>query len=586
MSDFIFLLRLSFFRWKRIVWGAAAYFLLVHVCIVCYALVANPREHEPGATVAALSSIGALPLMAIAFALFGFNDLADLNQRGSGYLPWLLRSPVKSWKLATAPVVLMTAWILAVCGGFAVACRLAGYANVRWFLPGLGLAALAVLGKWMVWYPFQWRHTRLLISCLAVVPFYVWFAGCLMVAFGAETALFRTLSINGVLGEMLVWMVGTVSYAAVVWAAVHSVSLARRNVAGQIRESAAGEWGIVRRFKRHLANPNGKDTSRMADRGDALSPLPRVSGARTSGAGAVLFYDAAKLSRPASLAIIAVWVLIVTLWCLVTPSDGGVIPFACATLFFPALFLAEWVFAANDRSFLPGVLAMAPIRSSTIVWCRQASVTLAWLISVSGILLVMAAWGLRGILSEWISNANEQLSQVLGAPEKALPVATIVYLLLVLLVVRHATWAVAIESTGKRRYRLYSTLAKFFIASVVIGWFLHRFIQLPAWGAGQQFFMETVGGLAEWMPWLVGLRIALVCVASWMLVRSGAAGRRECVMLFAGYLLAVCSLFLITTALMSGTPVRWWHCGAAVLILVPYSRIALAPLCLASLRHR
>lgn len=573
MSEIIALTRLSIARSKTGITLAIAYFLVMHLTIIGYAI--NEVQglsgldwdtfQNPAVTTMAL--VLSVPLLAVTFAFFDFIDQADVGSSATGYVPWLLRTPVATWKLAAVPITLKTLWVLIVCGSAALTCRMFGIPLERWFIPALGIASLFVLACLVVWQPYRWTYTRVVLLAFSFLPAYGWLILCVSFALANHRSDLPTDPTSIATG----WLIGLTTFVALTLLSLRAVRLARFNVAGNIGETRG--W--------FPADDHTVDSRSAA----TATSVPRQRAAKVSPVRAIVNYDLAKLSGLGIRIAAALWCIVVLAVAAADHPDPSSIVFLMILLLFPGVFLNEWMISSLDEVFLPNMLATAPIRSSILVWTRQVTFTATWFASLLGLPIVLAAWHFTGASDAMSLHWNQMMQSQLGMPDAGWRFAAALFLLGILLVVRQTTWSVAANATGNKRYVYWIIAVKFTIGFAALSWFLFHFIRFPSWEAWSAWFWDRTAELPTLLPWLLAAKLAIVAFATALLHRSGLTSSRSVVALILGYAAITILCAGIFWRLLPSETVLLWHCIAATAVLMPYSRIALAPLCLAHNRH-
>jgi hypothetical protein len=173
-----------------------------------------------------------------------------------------------------------------------------------------------------------------------------------------------------------------------------------------------------------------------------------------------------------------------------------------------------------------------------------------------------------------------------GVADAGRSMAAAITLVVLILIVRQTTWSVAVASTGQRRYGLYVFATKFAIGFALFSWLLFHFLRFPNWEAWSEWAWQRTSELPIFLPWLLVAKISIVAFATWMLMRSHLARPQTVVAIAVGYVVVTLAIAVALWRLTPSENVLLWHCIAMTALLMPYSRIALAPLCLARNRHR
>lgn len=566
MSELIHLTKLSIARSRTVLMIAIAYAVVLHLGLIAYGMSGVAAGERAAVSISAYAIMLSLPLIGMTFAIFEFGDQIEVGSGATGYLPWLLRTPIKTWKLAAVPLALKTAWILAVCGTVAVTAQTAGMPPERWLVPAIGVATLFSLACLLTWQPFRGTYTRLAFCGISFVPAYAWLIYSTSFAFMRERIDVEQFWIS--VGMFAI----PATYLAITLLAIRAVKLARCNVIGHIGESTSWIDSV------RVASPA---VQRNQEHSATFSHPAKVSAFRT-----LLKYDLAKFSGLGAKIVFGGWTLVVLFWSMVDGASTASIVGLTVTLMFPAIFLNEWTVSSLDQRFLPNLLALAPVRSSSLVWTRQMFFTTTWFASLLGIPIVLTIWHLtgasRGVALAW----NDSIETHFGVPNSAFRVSLAIAIIGMLLVARQTTWTVAAIATGRLRWGLWAVAAKFGVAFVVFSWLLYHFMQFPNWEAWNAWAWQGIAQIPTVLPWLLAVKIAIVVIAATMLLRSGLTKQTTVFAVVAA--IAAITLIFATALwkLLPGDNVMYWHCAATSALLMPASRILVAPICLAFNRHQ
>ncbi|MCA9139608.1 MAG: hypothetical protein KDB00_22700 [Planctomycetales bacterium] len=571
MSEIISLARLSVARSRTAIRLAILYFVVMHLAIVIYSLagIEGASEGAPrqAAVVTAMAIMMSLPLIGITFGLFDFTESYDFNSAATGYMPWLLRTPIKSWKLAAVPIALKTIWVLVICSSIAGTTAIFGTPPERWFIPAIGLGSLFILACLVTWHPFRGPHTRLVLIAILFVPAYAWMVMSVSFAFANKQSDMPTDATS----VTIVSIIALSTYVVLTGLCLRAVRLARMNVSGQIKESHS--------WLASDAKADGSSTPHVA------SHLTYRHAAKVSPLAAVLKYDLSKLTGGGAKIVLASWCLIVLFWSACNSVAVDSMVGLGLMLMFPAIFLNEWMIASRDGKFLPSLLAVAPIPSSTLAWTRQCFTTAIWFASLSGVPLVMTIWHFTGASRDGFGQWDQSISAHYAVPDSGWRIGLAISIVALILVIRQTTWNSMAHATGNPRHVIWSVAIKFGIAFVILSYLLVRFMRFPNWDAWSEAAWEWIAELPVYLPWILAAKLVIVAIASAMLYRSRLTQPRSLVLLMVGYALATILCATIVWKLIPSANVYLWHCIAAIAALIPYSRIALAPLVLARNRH-
>ncbi|MCO8123757.1 hypothetical protein NHH03_18570 [Stieleria sp. TO1_6] len=574
MSESLALARLLISRNRLLISLAVGYLVVIHLSVLVY--WAGGFDDALGTeqvTVVAIL-LASMPLLLITVGLFEFNDHGDISTGATGYHPWLLRSPLNSWTLAVVPLAMKTIWILFVVATAATTIRLTGYPLQRWLLPTIGLATLPAIGAWLVWRPFRWDYTKLTLVVVMIVPAYGWFLLCASLALNFDLSN-RSPAILRHSQHLIpvAWIVGMSLYVLAVWLAYRSVRLARCHTTGLPRESA-GWW-----FGRTTAD----DHQAIAATATTTPPIPA---AIVSPTRALLRFDLTKLLGVAGRITAVCWLIGVgSVSMIQVPTLQELIGMIIVSLY-PGAMASAWIFAGRDGRFLPNLIAVAPIASSTVVWTRQAMITAIWYAVLAGVPLTLLVWWLTGHGDKLFFAWNTSMQQSFADPDAGWKIALAYTLAGIILVARHTTWSVATESTGNQRYGLYSVVGKVLTTFACLSWFLYHFLRFPNWEAWQAWGWEQINLLPSLLPWLLAFKLALVVAAAIALSRSMLTTPSTLALLLTAYIVGTLVCGYLFWIWIPSDNVLLWHCVAATAIVLPISRILVAPICLARNRHR
>jgi hypothetical protein len=568
VSEIIALVRLSLSLSKKALTIGLVYLLLIHLIPPLYGMVGAEQNEVYQQVASQFALLLSLPLLGVTFGLFDFSDRGDISSNATGYQPWLLRTPIKSWKLAAVPIVLKTLWTLIVCGAAALTCRFFGTPLERWFIPSIGIASVFVLACLITWHPFRWTYTRLALIGILFVPVYAWLIASVSFAFIGEHS--RT-PMDGIT-ITAAGVTGLSTYAFLTLLALRAIRLARFNVCGQISESSG--WASSMRI-----GSTASDAGRVLDR-------PTQPPATVSPVAALLNYERAKLAGVGAKATFVGWLLILLLASQADRVGTDSVVFLTVLFTFPAIFLNEWMSSSLDHKFLPNLLAVAPIPTTTLVWTRQIITTAIWFASLLGIPILFLIWTLKGANTAMNLAWQRIVASQFDAPDAAGRLGIVLVIVCALLVIRQTTWSVAMSAIDQKRFPYWMIAAKFAIGSAAFGWFLFHFLGFPDWEAWTQWAWQCIAQLPRVLPWLALVKLVILGAATTILYRSGLAKRVTIAALVVGFF--TCTLLVAFAAwkLIPSDRVALWHCLAATAVLMPFSRIALAPICLARNRHR
>ena len=573
MSDIIALARLTTTRSSLLLKCSMIYFVVVHALTIVFGLsfgaaAINPEKTHM--TAWACATCFSIPLYFLSVVMFELSDAKDIESNQTGFSHWLLRTPIAGWKLAAVPLTLKTIWVFLITGGVALTGLVFKVQLHDWLATSFALAALVISICLIVWQPFRWTHTRLCLLALGIVPGYLWFISWMTYATGGlqSGAEFRRLALSPLMVSIIAMLLGIGAYAVVFLLSLRSISVARNAVLGRTPESKLA-W-------------KGRSTLSV-DQSVASTSYQHPP---RSLVGAIIAYELSKFRNFGGAAVIAAWLLLLLLFGLASDVSVEAYVFSFILFLFPGIFVCEWSRSTVDRGFLTNMLASSPIRSATMAWTSQTFVTSIWLLSLLGAGLVAAKWHAFGQNNQAIVMMDGFAEFHFGAAGAGGGVAIAIALVAVVMVIRQSTWSSAIAAADRKRLLLYSVAAKYFASFLVLSWFIYHFLQFPSWDAWSVWMWEVVQKLPLVLVVCLTVKLIVAAVASRTLMRSGLALRSEFITIIVGYIIASAVIGLALFALIPATGLQLWHSLAVAALIVPFSRIAIAPLCLASNRHR
>ena len=394
MSESLAFLRLV---WSRDVRLALAIILASLVGALISYVAANVLPSErlsfmPSASLRDIAVFGTMLLTVVpasfaALGLFNFQlNEEHLESPQSCCSHWLLRMPIKSWKIAIVPVVLKTVW-MSTCWLLLIVPiqALAGSGGIPWFEPALSLSAIAIGYLAISWRPFRsgwWRVGAMIAMGLASLNLMV----LAQIRTQIELQPWHALGTTGVV----------LAYAGTVWLLLHSVRLARTETAGII---PAGK-----RFVSNVVNTGNVSSKQI----ELRNPIR-----------ALAWHD---LYRAKKLSIIAIGLMFIPLLIF-----AGCVGLQGGTIFIAmiASAICSWsvltgsMYPMNWKSgaVLPTYLIASPIPSYRIAWTRLVTSFAIQIPFIVVSVIAILLWTLsRANRSQWTDWA-ESLAASIGITE-------------------------------------------------------------------------------------------------------------------------------------------------------------------------
>ncbi|HEV3344379.1 MAG TPA: hypothetical protein VG125_28645 [Pirellulales bacterium] len=522
--------------WRRHLWGLSAD--LAYLAIAPAIIGLLPLDAGRRLVAGVLGLVGVAVLTHL-LGVFSYGFEADLAKKESGYPPRAFVLPVSTWTLTSWPAIggaagIVMAWLMLAAGVW----RPAGYATPLWW-PGVGAAALLGMSQAIGWTPFSYHWLRLV---LAVV-----IGGILAAMAAIAIALFdvNELLLAGAFGAA--W---TLSFAA----AYVGVGRARRG------QAVSWRW-LDRVGSRFMA-------SNRAARGAFRSPLR-----------AQLWFEMRRHGWMMPIFLATVLVCVVPI--LLVPPRQAVPPWRILALVagLPPLLagIVALGFGKADPFqrgvVLPYFIATRPVSCARLVAAKMLAAACTVLISCGILLAVMLPWCLR--------SGNQQSFAGLWqgvATWKVAAVATLAAVCWIAMSWRQLAAGMWVALTGREWV---GTVASFAFALVLLSSLLG--------GLWLFYHPELREHLPMFVPWCLAMmlsaKVATGCWCARQLVSRRLIAARTVGKIFLVWCAAVASLcgamFWLAPA---GTSSLQLMCGAT--LVVPFARLAGAPLALAFNRHR
>ena len=308
-----------------------------------------------------------VPTLVASLGLFNFQiNEENLESPRSCCSHWLLRMPIRNWKIAIIPVVMKTVWI-GICWSLMIIpiAALSDQGDIPWLEPFISYSAIAIGFLAVSWRPFRggwWRIGALVITAVLSIG----------LIFLAHVRTQPDLQSWHLPASAAVFA----AYAVSIWLLLHSLNLARTHASGIIPAFGAGSISDA-------------ETDAAGSR-----PMEFRSPQR-----ALVWHD---LSRARHLTVLAICLGLIPMLIFITW-----IGLKGATLFIALMMsaicswsvLAGSMYPLNQRagSVLPIYLVASPIASHRIAWTRLFS---SVLIQLPFLLITLAA------MSVWVSTEH------------------------------------------------------------------------------------------------------------------------------------------------------------------------------------
>lgn len=527
-----------------------------------------------GAQVAIVAlSLSLLPAGIASIVLFDYGLDQDLSQPDSGCSHWILRMPIRSWKIAIVPITLKSFWVSSLWIVLAVSVKQMG-GELPLITPCIAFSAITVWILVMSWRPFGSWLTRLVAMLIAIPIFY----GILVGAVGSpsiERAEWRSLAIASSM------VVGAAAYLGGIWCLVRSTELARVNPGGMIPVDES-RWRRTLKGSASSAASSAWDVER-----DDTCPIRQYRNPTHA-----LFHHDFQMAYPWIWKIYLIFVIptIVVFPLLIPMNSGSVAILLVLFIEWSACAMSRAFATNNASSVLPVYLAGSPLTTKTLAWNRQLFPLCAAVATYLCLIPVIVGWACwESNRENWMRWAQDQAVGLPGNPDPlhigirlsiAIVLGTFIFFF-----GRLASYAWA-GMTGRTWVVMAATISAVIGYMALIGLALTWFMQQTDWESTRESALHFLSLL----PWLIGsllvAKLALALVIGLQTVRSRLASVTDLTRVSLGWLGLVAVLAITFYMLLPYLFATLSWCFALLALMVPLARILLLPLAVASNRHR
>jgi hypothetical protein len=581
MPELIALMRLSIRRYQRLLLCMIG---LIVIGLFCTLTCIQWFGQEVATTVGGYAIFfSLLPSGVAAIALFDYGLDQDLSQPETGCSHWLLRQPIRSWKIASVPIALKTTWVSALWITFSLLMRSFGQKEIPVIQPCISFSAVLIWIMVLSWRPFTKGRYLLLALFVALPTSYLVIASSFVAPF-IENRWLAPIAVPAS------WIATILFFCSAVWCLLRATNLARVTPPGGNQPSETPTTSIPQ----SLAPSNA--SSRDSD--SFTSWLIGNPHGKTSHLKIILWHDYLSL-RHWTKQVYLIGVIPGTL------LYGLITPFHIVSvigLFFGVIYLAIIINSkhliqdhADSRTsktsnHLPTYLATKPIPSKIIAWGRLV-VPLAMAVSTySWILVVIGIWSLqssnRTAWLEWSSS----LALRLGNPESdfwiGIKISTAIILGVGILfftrMMAHAwvaasgrTWVVITNSA-------YAITCVFLPLIVFLRWFLRQ----TDWETTQQSAMAMLQHLPRIIIALLTIKCFITITVIALSIKKRCINCRDVTLSLAAWISATVIFGFLFHQLIPHPVATWKNCCVVMILILPLARWLALPMTVAWNRHR
>lgn len=475
-------------------------------------------------------------------AVFTFGISGDIAARESMYPPRMLTLPVSTAALAGWPM--LYGCVSITLSWFAM--RTAGIfpsgVEVPKYWPALFAASLIAWTQALTWMPYPVRGMRILISIGLLISIDI-------VVFTALEAKPRESTMIFLLAPLL-----PLAY-------VTALSAVRRARRGDVPD-----WGVAKR--------SAAAFTRSAARRDFQS-----------AARAQLWFEWRQYGRSLPLLVAIVLPVALSLLFPFRETPVIVVEIVIVSLLLPsfmAIFVAATVAkSSSNQSESYGItpfVATRPVDDRALVVTKWQAALLSTLAAWMIVAVAVPVGLIWSDATEPIINIARNVNDALGRPR------AIILALLILVILAGSTWKQLVQgfyiAMSGRDWAVkgiaFATLALVTIGFLALGWILDsRYRSALVWNT---------------IPWLMAAFVALKLVlATWVMQRAAARGlftRKQLIFGAIAWNVCVFAVYGALTLILPEILVRRYFLLLVAMLVVPFVRLAAAPLAVARNRHR
>jgi len=475
-------------------------------------------------------------------AVFTFGISGDLAARESMYPPRMLTLPVSSAALAGWPMLYGCVSMTLLWFAMRIAGIFPSGVEVPKYWPALFAASLLAWTQALTWMPYPVRGMRILISIGLLISI--------------DIVVFTALETKPSESTMMLLLAPFVPLAYVT--ALSAVSRARR---GEVPD-----WALVERFAPAFTRSEARRDFRSAAR-------------------AQLWFEWRRYGRSLPLLVAIVLPVGIPLLFLFREANVIVVEIVVASLLLPpfmAIFVAATVAKSSSNASesygITPFIATRPVEDRALVvakWQAALFSTLAAWMIVAVVVPVGLMWS---DATEPIINIARNVDDALGRPR------AIILALLILVILVGSTWKQLVQgfyiAMSGRDWAVkgiaFGTLVLVTIGFLALGWILDsRYRTALALNA---------------IPWMMAAFVALKLVlATWVMQRGAARGlftRKQLIFGAIAWDVCVFAVYGVLILILPEILVRRYFLLLVAMLVVPFVRLAAAPLAVARNRHR
>ena len=561
MSEILALTRLAISKSRRAVLflTLVAFAGIVIGASVDFVLNAGAEKRQPYAVVFFMWSI--LPAAFATFVLFDFSSDMSLDRSESNFNSWVLRSPIRTWKISLVPIVLKTCWVIFWWFIFTdLVARLEDERLPIWF-PMVTMASIAIWSTAFTSRPFRYGWLRL-----------VGIGAAVLIAFGTMIGYFSVDHMKAVQWRPIVWFasqaITIVSFVASIGMTVRWIELARTSPGGT-------SGGVPGRIMKWFLWEAGDRSLRHR------SPVQSL-----------VWFDMMR-TRDRLWQVIVIGVvpaLLIGIAFVPLHAVSVVMAIVLFATFAAAAVAGNVATGTTNYAVLSPLLHRSPIDNATIAWSRFLTMMAMALGVYSLVGVVFAGWSLRSFNRlTWMQWATDTATR-LDMPDQSVSVGVRVSIMIVLtatIVMSGLTAGFWWASVSGRDWIAIAA------ATVGVTVMMSSLIAFALWFAQQTDWESTqvsLRAIAAWIPpILVTLMVSKAVAAAWVataLVRSSTASLSAVVKVAAIWGLIAIGSGAVLNGLNPTSFLSMLHCFALPILVTPLAGVLILPIAVGWDRHR
>src|SRR3954447_11434037 len=523
-------------------WGLMAVLATILILGAIKAAVLANRTHPElnDTTFALLVPVPLAATFLYLLAVFTFGISGDLAARESMYPPRMLTLPVSSAALAGWPMLYGCVSMTLLWFAMRTACIFPSGVAVPKFWPALFAASLLAWTQALTWMPYAFRGMRIVIAIGLLVSI--------------DVVVFTALQFNASESTMLLLLAPFVPLAYA--AASSAVSRARR---GDVPD-----WGAAKRFT----------FTRSSARADFRS-----------AARAQLWFEWRQFGRSLPLLVAIVLPVGLSLLFLFREAAVIVVEIVVASLLLPP-FMAIFVAATAGKSSsnasasygITPFIATRPVEDRALVIAKWRAALLSTLAAWTIVAVAVPAALIWSHATEPIMNIARNVDSALGLP-RAIILGIVILAGFVASTWKQLVQGLYIAMSGRDwavKGIAFATLALITLGLLGLGWILDSRYRTAV--------------VLTAIPWLMAAFVAVKLLLAMRVMQRGAARRlfTRTQLIFAAITWDACVLAVygVLALILPAIIVRRYFLMLVAMLVVPFVRLAAAPLAVARNRHR